>query len=342
MATEGYLLGIEEEYLAAEDVPRLSDRRAELILGALVVAVVGLLVAMVVFVFVKGWPSFAHNGLSWFTADGSVDNQLQTIFQSGETPGAAPDYTLHAWPLIWSTILVTGISVCFAFVSALFVSVFIVEFAPEWMRNILQPVVRLLASIPSVVYGLIGVLVLVPFIGNHLITESSKASVAHIISLNGYSLAAAVVILTVMIAPLMISIFSDGLNAVRKSWLEGSLAAGINRWRTFWKIAVRTARPALVAGTVIATARAIGEAIMLAMVSGGVGFSPNPFDGLIFLVEPSRPLAPTIVTNIDGLASAPSKATLFAFASVLLFSAAMLSFAGWAARQSMKKYTGHV
>ena len=111
------------------------------------------------------------------------------------------------------------------------------------MRNILQPVVRLLASIPSVVYGLLGVLVLVPFIGNHLISESSKASVDHIISLNGYGLAAAVLILTVMIAPLMISIFCDGLNAVRKSWLEGSLASGINRWRTFWKIAVRTARP---------------------------------------------------------------------------------------------------
>src|SRR4029079_6762930 len=98
-------------------------------------------------------------------------------------------------------------------------------------------------------------------------------------------------------------------------------------------------RPALIAGTVIATARAIGEAIMLAMVSGGVGFSPHPFDGLIFLVEPSRPLAPTIITNIDGLASPPSKATLFAFASVLLFSAPLLSLPGWAARQSLKKDT---
>jgi phosphate transport system permease protein len=341
MATEAYPLDLEEEYLAADEVPRWSDRRAELMLGSLVVAVVGLLVAMIVFVFIRAWPSFAHNGLSWFTAGGSVDDQLQTIFQSGETPGAQPVYTLHAWPLIWSTFLITGAAVAIAFVSSLFVSVFIVEFAPEWMRNVLQPVVRLLASVPSVVYGLLGVLVLVPFIGNHLITESSKASVDHIISLTGYGLSAAVLILTIMIAPLMISIFCDGLNAVRKSWLEGSLASGINRWRTFWKIAVRTARPALVAGTVIATARAIGEAIMLAMVSGGVGFSPNPLDGAIFLVEPSKPLAPTIITNIDGLASAPSKATLFAIGAVILFSAAMLSFAGWFARQSMKKYTAH-
>ena len=276
MATEAYSLDLEEEFLSAEEIPRWTDRRAELTLGALVVAVVGLLVAMVVFVFVRGWPSFEHNGLSWFTAGGSVDNQLQTIFQSGETPGAEPVYTLHAWPLIWSTILITGGAVLIAFTCSLFVSVFIVEFAPEWMRNILQPVVRLLASVPSVVYGLIGVLVLVPFVNNHLITESSRASVDHIISLTGYGLGTAVVILTVMIAPLMISIFCDGLGAVRKSWLEGSLAAGVNRWRTFWKIAVRTARPALIAGTVIATARAIGEAIMLAMVSGGVSFTPNP------------------------------------------------------------------
>jgi phosphate transport system permease protein len=342
VATEAYPLDLEEDYLFEEEVPRWSDRRAELLLGSLVVAVVALLVAMIAFVFIRAWPSFAHNGLSWFTAGGSVDDQLQTIFQSGETPGARPDYTIHAWPLLWSTFLIVGGAVTIAFVSSLFVSVFIVEFAPEWMRNILQPVVRLLASVPSVVYGLLGVLVLVPFIGNNLITESSKASVDHIISLTGYGLAAAVIVLTVMIAPLMISIFCDGLNAVRKSWLEGSLASGVNRWRTFWKIAVRTARPALVAGTVIATARAIGEAIMLAMVSGGVGFSPNPLDGAIFLVEPSRPLAPTIITNIDGLASAPSKATLFAFGAVILFSAAMLSFAGWFARQSMKKYTAHV
>ena len=143
----------------------MSDRRAELMLGALVVAVVGLLVAMIVFVFIRGWPSFAHNGLSWFTAGGSVDNQLQTIFQSGETPGAAPD--LHAprlAPDLEHHPGHRGSPCSIAFVSSLFVSVFIVEFAPEWMRNILQPVVRLLASVPSVVYGLIGVLVLVPFV----------------------------------------------------------------------------------------------------------------------------------------------------------------------------------
>jgi ABC-type phosphate transport system permease subunit len=199
-------------------------------------------------------------------------------------------------------------------------------------------VVRFLASVPSVIYGLLGVLVLVPFIGNHLITEHQKASVAGVISLTGYSLLAAVMILTIMVAPLMVSIFSDGLRSVKPGWVEGSLALGVNRWRTTWKIAVRSARPAIVAGTVLAVARALGESVMLAMISGSTGFAPNPADGLIFIYEPSRPLAPTIVKNVDQLSSKPANATLFSIAAVLLFSAALCSFAGWMARRAMRKY----
>ena len=103
------------------------------------------------------------------------------------------------------------------------------------MRNILQPVVRLLASVPSVIYGLLGVLVIVPFIGNHVITETQKASVAGMISLSGYSLLAAILILTVMIAPIMISIFSDGLRSVRPA---GSRA----RWRSASTAGARSGR----------------------------------------------------------------------------------------------------
>jgi phosphate transport system permease protein len=327
---------LEEQY-TAEYGPRWSDQRVERMLGALVVFVVGLLLAMIVVVFIRAWPSFSHNGLAWFGAGGSVEDQLNAIALSTET-GAEYVYTFHAWPMIWSTLLITGGAVLIALFSALFVAVFIVEFAPEWMANVLQPVVRFLASVPSVIYGLIGVVVLVPFIGNHLITEPQKASVAGVISLTGYSLLAAVTVLTVMIAPLIVSIFSDGLRSVKPGWLEGSLALGVNRWRTVWKIGVRTARPAIVAGTVLAVARAIGEAVMLAMISGSVAFAPNPADGLIFIYEPSRPLAPTIVKNIDQLSSPPFNATLFAIAAVLLFSAAMFSMAGYVARRAMRRY----
>jgi phosphate transport system permease protein len=326
-----------EEELQPEYGPKWSDQRVEWILGALVAFVVALLLALIVVVLVNGWPSFAHNGLSWFTSGGNVDDELSEISQSAET-GAGYIYTFHAWPLIWSTILIAGGAVILGLITALFISVFLIEFAPTWMSNILRPVVRFLASVPSVIYGLLGVLVLVPFIGNHLITEHQKASVAGIISLTGYSLMAAIIILTIMIAPLMVSIFTDALSSVKPGWLEGSLALGVNRWRTIWKIGVRAARPAIVAGTVLAIARAIGESVMLAMISGSTGFAPNPADGLIFIYEPSRPLAPTIVKSVDQLSSPPAKATLFAIASFLLFSGAMFSLAGALTRRAMKKY----
>ncbi|HEY6524271.1 MAG TPA: ABC transporter permease subunit, partial [Solirubrobacteraceae bacterium] len=268
---------------------------------------------------------------------GNADQQIQAIFTSGDLK-ATPQFLIHAWPLIWSTILTTVGSVLISFVCSLFVAVFLVEFAPAWLKRILEPVIRLLASVPSVIYGLIGVLVLVPFIGNHLVSQKAAGSVTPVISLSGYSLLAAVVILTVMISPIMIAIFAEGLRSVPRGWLEGSLALGVNRWRTFWNIAVRTARPALVAGTVLATARALGESVMLSMVGGSTAFAPNPADGLIFFVEPSRGLAATILHNTDELTSPPMKHTLFAMAAVLLFSSAALSLAGWAAKQPMKRY----
>lgn len=334
---EDYELYGEEEYLLPVRHGLSPDQRAELWLGALVCGVVVLLLAMIVFVVKEAWPSFAHNGLHWFGSGGNVDNQIGAIYNSGENR-TTPDYLIRAWPILWSTFLTTAFSVLIAFICSLFAAVFIVEFAPAWIKRVLEPVVRLLACVPSVVYGLIGIMVLVPFIGNHLISEHAKASVTPVITLSGYSLLAAVILLTVMISPIMISVFVEGLRSVSRGWLEGSLALGVNRWRTFWNIAVHTARPALIAGTVLATARALGEAVMLSMVSGGVGFSPNPVDGLIFFVEPTRGLAASIIQNSQSIDSPELKHTVFAFAAVLLFSAIMLSLIGWACKQPMKRY----
>jgi phosphate transport system permease protein len=327
----------DEELLEPQEPGLSQDQRAEFGLGALICLVVLVLLAMLAFIFQEAWASFHHNGLHWFGAGGNADQQIQAIFQSGDER-RAPQLLIHAWPFVWSTILTTVGAVVIAFVCSLFVAVFMVEFAPTPLRLMLEPIVRLLASVPSVIYGLIGVLVVVPFIGNHLVTQSEKASVTPVIQLSGSSLLASVVILTVMIAPIMIAIFAEGLQSVPRGWLEGSLALGVNRWRSFWKIAVFTARPALIAGTVLATARALGESVMLSMVSGSVGFAPNPADGLIFIFEPSRGLAATILHNTDELSSPPMKHTLFAFAAVLLFSAVALSLSGWAAKQPMKRY----
>jgi phosphate transport system permease protein len=313
------------------------DQRAERLLAALASLVLLLIAGMVIFVVLKGWPSFAHNGLSWFGAKGEVDAQLTAIFNSPADPENYV-YEIGAWPLLYATALITVASVAIATVFSLLSAMFIVEFAPGALRRVIEPVVRLLAAVPSVVYGLIGILVFVPFVERNLVSEQAKESVSFVIQLDGTSLLVAVLILTVMITPIMIAIVVDALRAVPQGWMQGSVALGVNRWRALWTIGVRAARPAIVAAIVLAGARALGEAIMLSMVSGSVGFAPNPLDGLTFLFEPSRPLAATIVDNAEGLSVEPFGQTLYAFAAVLLVASAILSFAGWAARRSLRRY----
>jgi phosphate transport system permease protein len=312
------------------------DQRAELVLGALACLVLALIIGMIIFVFQKAWPSFSHNGFAWFGPGGNVDNQLFDIFNSPADP-AAYDYTLRAFPLIYATALITIVSVAIGIVVATLSALFIVEFAPEAIRRVLEPVVRFLAAVPSVIYGLIGILVIVPFILNNFISQHAKSSVAYVVQLDGSSIGVGVLILTVMITPIMIAIVVDALRAIPRPWTEGARALGINRFRTLWTISVRAARPAIVAAAVLATARALGEAIMLSMVTGSVGFSPNPLDGYLFFLEPARPLAATIVDNAEGLSVEPFGQTIYAFAAVLLVSSAFLSFSGWYIRRMIRR-----
>ncbi len=322
---------------AAEQRARgVSDRRAELMFGALACVVLLLIAIMVVIVFAKAWPSFRENGLAWFGAPDEPKETTDSL--QGRIFDNEALYKFRAWPLIAGTVLTTGGAIVFGLVLSLLSAIFIVEFAPERLRRVLEPVVRLLAAVPSVVYGLIGVLVLVPFVGNHLITEKQRESVAGIIQLDGAGLAVAVVILTVMITPIMVAITVDALRAVPRSWREGSAALGVNRWRTIWRISVRTARPAIVAAVVLATARALGEAIMLSMVSGSVSFAPNPFDGIIFFVEPTRTFAADVVDQSEALSTQAGGQTLYAVGAVLMVSALFLSFAGWAAKRPLRRY----
>jgi ABC-type phosphate transport system permease subunit len=185
---------------------------------------------------------------------------------------------------------------------------------------------------------LIGILVVVPWVNEHLISQGRKQSVSYVVQLNGAGLLVASLILMVMITPIMVAITVNALSAVPGSWTEGSAALGVNRWRTMWRVSVRTARPAIVAGAVLATARALGEAIMLAMVGGSRTFSVNLLDGPTALFEPVRPLAASIVTYKDDLSVVPMSQTLYAMAAVVLVSAAMLSLAAWAAKQPLKRY----
>jgi phosphate transport system permease protein len=229
-------------------------------------------------------------------------------------------------------------AVALALIVSTLAAIFVTEFAPSPIRRALEPVIRLLAGVPSVIYGLMGILLIAPWINEHLISNARKHSVIYVVQLNGANLTTGTLILMVMITPIMVAITTNALAAVPVSWREGSAALGVNRWRTIMRVSLRTARPAIAAATVLATARALGEAIMLEMVSGGSAFQANPLDGLTFLYEPVRPLAAEILHESGGLTIGPLSHTLYAIGAVLLVSATLLSLAGWAAKQPLKRY----
>jgi phosphate transport system permease protein len=314
------------------------DSRAERMLGAVSLLVGLCVIAMIVFVGIRAWPVFAHNGLSWLGSGGSLETQIANMQATSVNPSAAAFY-LRAWPLVYGTLLSAGIAVVLGMAIAVLSSIFIVELAPARLRKIAIPVIRLLASVPSVIYGLIGVLVLVPFVGNHLITASQRASVQNYVELTGAGLGVTVVILTVMITPIMIALICEALMAAPMSWREGAVALGLNPLRAVLAVTLRAVRPAIVAAAVLAGARALGEAVMIQMVSGGRSFTPNLSHGVpTFFYEPLRTLASAIVDYHEGIGAPALRSTLYAFAALLLFSALALSVAGYLIKLPLRKY----
>jgi phosphate transport system permease protein len=317
-----------------------SDRRAELTLGAASLLVCLIVVGMVVFVAVHAWPTIEHNGaVAWLGSGGNLDRQLEAMVYTGAHAPASV-YHLRAWPVIYGTLLTSTIALLIALPLALLSSVFIVEFAPAALRRVMIPVVRLLASVPSVIYGLIGILVLVPFVGNHLITGAEKTSVQNTVELTGASLLVASVILAVMITPIMVALISEALAGVPASWRDGAMALGVHRLRATQAVSLKAIRPAIVAAAALACARALGEAIMIVMVSGERSFVPNLDHGpLIFLFEPLRTLASVIVDNHEGFGGAPAlNSTLYAFGLLLLLSAIALSLGSYLIKRPLRRY----
>ena len=129
---------------------------------------------MVVFVAIQAWPIFQHNGLSWLGLGRRASRNRPNAMQNAGPHPPASAYHLRAWPLIYGTLITTIPAVLLGLVIAVSSSIFIVELAPARLRRVVIPVIRLLASVPSVIYGLIGILVLVPFVGNHLISPAEK------------------------------------------------------------------------------------------------------------------------------------------------------------------------
>lgn len=161
-----------------------------------------------------------------------------------------------ALSFIIGSIVVTFMSIVIGAPLGLAGAVFMAKIAPKWVREIMRPATDLYVAVPSVVYGYVGLVLLVPFLREFFHVGT------------GFGLLAAAIILAVMILPTIISICEDAIRSVPKPLEEASLALGATRWQTLWHVVVPAAMPGILTAIILAMARAIGETMAVQMLIG--------------------------------------------------------------------------
>jgi len=291
--------------------------------GVLVLTAISALIIVFIFLFIlnRAWEIFKVNGLGFILNKG-FDQQLSNAYYAS---AESPQWIFGALGLLIGTLTTTLGALIIAIPMGLGTAIVITELAPSWMKTFLQSVVRLLASIPSIVFGLLGLMIIVPFILNNFVNVDMQIKYINFFQLTGHSMLAGVIVLSIMITPIIIALSVDAINAVPKKFKEASLALGLSHWRTIVKVILPAAKSGIIAGIILGTGRAIGEAIALSMVSGGVGNIPNPAHGPVFFLTPVLTLASAIVNKSEAMSTPTIEAALFACGVVLLITSTTLS-----------------
>jgi phosphate transport system permease protein len=209
-------------------------------------------------------------------------------------------------PFLMGTFWVTGIAIILAAPVCLLTAIYLSEYAPEKIKSLINPLIDLLSGIPSVVYGVWGVLVIVPIIGEKIAPHFSGST-------SGYSLLAGGIVLAIMIFPLLIGIFSEVLGTVPQELRDASLSLGATKWQTIKKVIVRKSLPGILAAVVLAISRALGETIAVLMVCGNIPLIPHS------VFDAGYPLPALIANNYGEMMSVPFYDSALMLAAFILF-----------------------
>lgn len=190
-------------------------------------------------------------------------------------------------PLILGSTLVTVTAVAIALPLGVATAVFVREVAPGWAREILKPMIEVLAGIPSVVLGFFGMTLVAP-----LVRETLGAP-------TGLTAFTGAFILAYMALPTMISVAEDALDAVPKSYRDAGLAMGATQWQTIWRVVVPAARSGIVTAVMLGMGRAIGETMAVMMVTGNAARIPLTLDSLF---RPVRTMTATVAAEMGEVA----------------------------------------
>ncbi|MGD9116120.1 MAG: phosphate ABC transporter permease subunit PstC [Dehalococcoidia bacterium] len=222
-----------------------------------------ILLLIALFTFREGWPAFSEIGLFKFL--------------SGTTWSVSAD-EFGILPMIVGTAYVTVLALLMSVPLGVACAVFLAEVAPKRVRDIFRPAIELLVGIPSVVYGLVGLMVIVPLIGK--------------LGGSGDSVLAAAIVLTVMVLPTIISISEDSIRAVPHGYKEGALALGATPWQVMWGVTLPAARSGILASIILGMGRAIGETMAMIMVIGNSIIIPDS------PLSPARTLTGTLALEL--------------------------------------------
>lgn len=209
------------------------------------------------------------------------------------------------FPFIIGTLYVTIISLIFAVPLCLLTSIFLSEYSDKKIQKVISSLIDLFAGIPSVVYGIWGILIVVPLIKKFIAPFFKTTS-------TGYCLLSGGIVLAIMIFPIIIQISVEVLKSVPKEARESSMALGATKWQTIKFVVIRKAIPGIFAAIILGLSRALGETMAVLMVVGNVAKIPNS------LFKPAYPLTALIANNYGEMLSVPLYDSALMFAALIL------------------------
>lgn len=259
--------------------------------------------AITLYMFMKGTPALNKVGIS------------HLLFGNVWKPTAKnPSYGI--WYIILTSIVGTSMAILIGVPVALLTAVFLSEMAEKRIGNIVRSAVELLAAVPSVIYGLIGMMVLNPVMFR-LETIIYSGNSTHQYT-GGSNMLSAIIVLAIMILPTVISVSTSSLTAVSDSLRAASLALGATKEQTIFKTVIPAAKSGILTGIVLGIGRALGEAMAINMVAGGAVNLPYPFNSV-------RTLTTQIVSEM-GYASGLHRQVLFTVGLVLFIFIMIVNF----------------
>jgi phosphate transport system permease protein len=268
---------------------RLKDILASRLMLSATVFSALLVVLIAVGLFLKARPIFAIQSLD------------KLLFSSSWHP-LNGEFGLY--PFLMGTLWVTVVAMVIAIPLCLLTSIYLAEYAPRKVRGVVKPMIDLLAGIPSVVYGLFGILLIVP------LTKSIAPAFGY--TTNGYNVLSGGIVLAIMVFPVIISISSEVIETVPYSMREASLALGATKWQATKLVVMRSALPGLIAAIILGFARAFGETMAVLMVVGNVAQVPSS------VFDPAYPLPALIANNYGEMMSIPQYDSALLFAALVL------------------------